>query len=98
MWAAQYYSIKALAARPLAIGGPVVPGGLPTFAIMTLNSGQDQAGDEFYREEKIKEADRIAGGNLTAPIVWCDEPDCKEDFIVARSAWAADVLASFQVD
>ena len=76
----------------------MVPLGLPTFAVMTRNSGQDAASNDFYREQKIKEGNRIAGGNLTAPIVWCDEPDCKEDFIVAKSAWAAKVLVSFQTD
>jgi len=97
MWAGQYFSLKALAARPLAGDGPVVPHGLPTFAVMTLNSGQDAAGNEFYRQEKIKEATRIAGGNLTLPAVWCDLPECKEDFVVAKSAWTAEILAGFQI-
>jgi len=97
MWAGQYFSLKAMAARPLAVGGPVAPRGLPAFAVMTLHSGQDAAGDTFYRDQKLKEAGRIAGGNLTSPVVWCDQPDCKEDFVVAKSAWTAEVLAGFQI-
>jgi len=97
MWAGQYFALLAMAARPLTTDGPVVPKGLSTFAVMTRNSGQDEAGNGFYRNEKIKEANRIADGKLAAPVVWCDEPGCKEDFVVTRSAWTAAVLAGFAV-
>jgi hypothetical protein len=99
MWAAQYFAIRDQARNPMKITGnsPADLAKLPTFAIMTYNSGYDDASNEFYREQKIGEATRIAQGNLTKPVIWCTEPSCSLSFPVTRAAWTAGVLASLGI-
>src|SRR6187549_1413727 len=76
MWAGQYFALlkESLSAFDSTDNvTPIAPSGVPTYAIMTYNSGQDTASNDFYRNEKVKEADRLAGGKLAGPVIWCKD-------------------------
>lgn len=99
MWAMQYYAAQQQAASPIPVylETQSLPQGMPTFAIMSYDSGTDAASDAFYRQEKLMLADHIAGGNLTRPVIWCTDNDCSLSFPVAKWAWTADALMSLGI-
>jgi hypothetical protein len=99
MWAMQYYAILEQTSNliPSYLETQTVPKGMPTFAIMSYDSGTDAASSAFYREEKLKLMNHIAGGNLTRPVVWCTDPDCSLSFPVTRWSWTASALAGLGV-
>jgi hypothetical protein len=99
MWAYQYYGILREASTPYGkyAVNTTAPSGMKVYAIMTYNAGNpstDEASDEFYRRSKLDNADYIAGGNLTSPVIWCKEVDCSLLFPVNKPDWTAIALMS----
>jgi hypothetical protein len=101
-WAAQYYSVVQTAAAPINtyLVNTTAPEGIEVYSIMTYNAGNPTtniASDEFYRKTKLDMVDHIAGGNLTAPVVWCNNSDCSLSFPVNQPGWTADALMSLGI-
>jgi hypothetical protein len=95
----QYFALKDQASSPIPdfLETSSVPAGLPTYAILSYNAGQDDASSRFYRSQKSAVADKIAGGKLTRPVVWCMEEDCSLSFPVAKWSWTAGVIADLGI-
>lgn len=94
-WAMQYFGILQEASSPTEdpyLNSTVLPEGIELRAIMTENPNPgNEASNEYYKEEKLAMAERIAGGRLD--MQWC-EGDCTLSFPVDRAEWTAGVIAA----
>jgi hypothetical protein len=94
IWAAQYFAVRDEASRPWADTNDnlTAPADVPTYAIMSYNSGHNDASNKFYRDRKLEKASQLAGGNLAQPALWCTDSDCSLAFPVSKSTWTAKAL------
>jgi hypothetical protein len=102
LWAFQYYSLLDMASGSIDnyLVNTTTPAGMDVYALMTYNAGSpvtDNASNDFYRNTKLGMVNHIAGGNLTAPVVWCKEADCTLGFPVDKPAWTASALMSLGI-
>ena len=102
MWALQYYLLIQEASTSIDnyLINTTAPNGMAVYAVMTYNAGNpatDDASDDFYRETKLDMANHIAGGNLSAPVVWCNTSDCSLSFPVDKLEWTANALMSLGI-
>jgi len=99
MWAMQYYALLEQASLPLPDyrDSPPVSSNTSTFALLTYDAGTDAMSSEYYREERLKVVEYIAGGNLTGPVVWCKDSDCSLDFPVSKWNWTAQALMNLGI-
>jgi hypothetical protein len=98
-WAFQYYTLIQEQSTGLDeyLVNNTVPEGMKVYAMMTYNSSTDAASSAFYRTAKLDMVNHIAGGNLSAPIVWCLESDCSLGFPVNKPTWTAEALMSLGI-
>ena len=62
-------------------------------ALMTYNSGYDDASNLFYRQQKMDLLGKIAGKKVNEDeVVWCDDETCSLDFPVDMAVWTANAL------
>jgi len=94
LWASQYYFLKDMVKQPIDkyLVNTTAPARVRVHSLMTYNSGQDDASNTFYRQEKMKMVNHIAGKNITDEVVWCDGVDCSLDFPVDMAEWTANAL------
>ena len=102
MWAMQYYLLLQEASNFIDnyLVNITASDGVDVYAVMTYNGGNpttDTASDDFYRDTKLNMANHIAGGNLMAPVVWCNTSDCTFGFLVNKPEWATNALMSFGI-
>jgi hypothetical protein len=102
MWAYQYYYLVDQAASTINdyLTTTVAPHGMKTYALMTYNAGSpntDEDSNNFYRDSKLDMANHIAGGNISMPVVWCEEADCSLLFPVNKLEWTAKALMSLGI-
>jgi len=102
MWAYQYYELIRQASSSIDnyLVNTTVPAGMKVYALMTFDSGGptgDAASNNFTRETKLDMVNHIAGGNLSASVVWCSSPDCSLSFPVNKPGWTADALMSLGI-
>lgn len=102
LWAGQYYELVQEAATTIDpyLVTTVAPEGMKVYSIMTYDAGSpptNTASNDFYRETKLSMVNHIAGGNLSAPVVWCNASDCSLSFPVNKPGWTAAALMSLGV-
>ncbi len=102
MWAYQYYYLVNEASSPIDnyLVSTTAPAGMRVYAVMTYNAGSpstNNASNEFYRERKLEMANHIAGGNLSLPVVWCENANCSLSVPVYQPGWTADALMSLGI-
>lgn len=99
LWASQYYFLKDMAKQPINnfLVNTTAPALTEVHSLMTYNSGQDDASNTFYRQEKLKMVNHIAGKDITDQVIWCDGKDCSLDFPVDKAKWTADALISLGI-
>jgi hypothetical protein len=98
-WAFQYYTLiqeQSTGLDEYLVNNPV-PEGMKVYAVMIYNASTDAGSSAFYRTTKLDMVNHIAGGNLSAPIVWCSEPDCSLGFPVNKPKWTAEALMSLGI-
>jgi hypothetical protein len=97
-WASQYYLIRFMASQNINsyLVDTVVPAPVQTYAIITEHSQTDNASDVFYREEKVRIANHIAGGKASG-FTWCTDADCSLDFPVKKAEWTAKALVELHI-
>ncbi|OCL10854.1 hypothetical protein AOQ84DRAFT_438082 [Glonium stellatum] len=95
-WALQYYELQRMARQPRESAyllNTTLPSRVQVFALLTRDVyPNDDAASAFYREQKLRVAESLAGGGL-ARLGWCEEEGCGLGFVVERAEWAAGVLA-----
>ena len=92
MYAMQYYAFIQQAKLPVNSNVSIVPAGVPTYSIMANQTTSDPISSKNYRNEKLKFANQVAGGNLTLPVVWYNDTNYNLNFTVGRSLWTANAL------
>ena len=99
LWAYQYYTLIQEEATSIDnyLVTTTAPRGMNIFSVMTYNAGTDAASNAFYREAKLDMVNHIAGGNLSLPVVWCNDADCSLSFPVNKPQWTAQTLMSLGV-
>lgn len=102
MWAYQYYSLVHEASSPIDtfLVNTTAPSGMGVYALMTSNSGNpptDNDSNDFYRKTKLSMANHIAGGNLSSPVIWCEDRNCSMSFPVNNPVWTANALMSLGI-
>ena len=99
MWALQYYALQSMLSDPFSpnISQLVVPAGIPLHMIATYAAGTDEASSIFYREEKVRLAETVAGKQLASAVTWCTEIDCSLSFPVTKPAWTASRLMNLGI-
>jgi len=98
-WAYQYYTLIQEQSTGLDeyLVNTTVPEGIKVHALMTYNASTDPESAAFYRNTKLEMVQNIAGGNLSAPVVWCLESDCSLGFPVDKPMWTAEALMSLGI-
>jgi len=102
MWAYKYYSLIDEASSPINdyLVNTTAPVGMGVYALMTYNSGNpqpDNSSNDFVREMKLIMANHIAGGNLSSPVVWCENANCSLSFPVNNPIWTANALMNLGI-
>jgi hypothetical protein len=92
MHAMQYYAFLQQMKEPVNSSVPIVPAGLPTFALMSYNASSTRSVSQWYRTEKMKYANTIAGGNLTGPVLWWTPDYGQLNFTVSNASWVAEAI------
>jgi hypothetical protein len=98
-WAYQYYELIHEESTSIDnyLVTATVPKGMEVYSVMTYNAGSDDASNAFYRETKLDMVNHIAGGNLSSPVVWCNDTDCSLSFPVNKPRWTAQALISLGI-
>lgn len=95
----QYYSIRNMLPDPFspALENITVPDDLPVYMIASYVAGTDEASDAFYRDEKMRLARAVAGGDLGQPVTWCKDTNCSLSFPVTKPEWTASRLINLGI-
>ncbi|KAF3039798.1 hypothetical protein E8E12_009374 [Didymella heteroderae] len=72
MWAMQYYSLRDMLSDPFSpnLSELVVPAGVPVYMLASFVAGTDEASSAFYRDEKVRLGETVAGGELARAVTW----------------------------
>lgn len=99
MWALQYYTLREALSDPFSpnLSELVAPVGIPVYMIASYKAGSDDASSSFYRDEKTRLAETVAGGELASAVTWCTDFDCSLSFPVTKPAWTASRLMELGV-
>jgi hypothetical protein len=92
MYAMQYYAFLQQARLPINSNVSIVPTGMPTYVIMANQTNTDQNTSISYRNEKLKFANHVAGGNLTLPVVWYNDTFYNLNYTIGRPFWTVKAL------
>jgi hypothetical protein len=87
-----YYALLQQLKVPINGAVPRVPSSIPTYSVMSYRPNSNDTISQWYRTEKMKYANYVAGGNLTSPVLWWTPTYGQNNFTVSNASWVAEAI------